>query len=215
MVRFRLQLVVVSSLLVGIPSTVGFRLSRSLWLTRSLFLETFSSLLKSRRWQSLSRTFLMMVFRLSQNLSQTFLSRKWNSGYQESFLELLSFTMEYQLSQSHSRTFLSLNGISAITEPFSNFSFSRYNFRRHLVWGKTLFIYIIESIYIGFAVVWTSLGPLPRWVPGPTTRWAPGTTRLALHGTWRRGAQGLHRSSTRLGSGTCSALYGGLLDVLD
>jgi hypothetical protein len=22
-------------------------------------------------------------------------------------------------------------------------------------------------------VVWTSLGPLPRWVPGPTTRWAP------------------------------------------
>jgi hypothetical protein len=32
-------------------------------------------------------------------------------------------------------------------------------------------------------IVWTSLGPLPRWVPGPTTRWAPGTTRLALHGT--------------------------------
>jgi hypothetical protein len=32
-------------------------------------------------------------------------------------------------------------------------------------------------------VVWTSLGPLPRWVPGPTTRWAPGTTRLELHGT--------------------------------
>jgi hypothetical protein len=31
-------------------------------------------------------------------------------------------------------------------------------------------------------VVWTSLGPLPRWVPGPTTRWAPGTTRLVLHG---------------------------------
>jgi hypothetical protein len=35
----------------------------------------------------------------------------------------------------------------------------------------------------GRAVVWTSLGPLPRWVPGPTTRWAPGTTRLTLHGT--------------------------------
>jgi transposase InsO family protein len=32
-------------------------------------------------------------------------------------------------------------------------------------------------------VVWTSLGPLPRWVPGPTTRWAPGTTWLALHST--------------------------------
>jgi hypothetical protein len=33
------------------------------------------------------------------------------------------------------------------------------------------------------SVVWTSLGPLPQWVPGPTTRWAPRTTRLALHGT--------------------------------
>jgi hypothetical protein len=32
-------------------------------------------------------------------------------------------------------------------------------------------------------VVWTSLGPLPRWVLGPTTRWAPGTTRLGSHGT--------------------------------
>jgi hypothetical protein len=33
------------------------------------------------------------------------------------------------------------------------------------------------------SVVWTSLGPLPLWVPGPTTRWAPGTTRLVPHGT--------------------------------
>jgi hypothetical protein len=33
------------------------------------------------------------------------------------------------------------------------------------------------------AVVWTSLGPLPRWVPGPTTRWAPRTTQLVQHGT--------------------------------
>jgi hypothetical protein len=32
-------------------------------------------------------------------------------------------------------------------------------------------------------VVWTSLDPLPRWVPGQTTRWAPGTTRLVPHGT--------------------------------
>jgi hypothetical protein len=35
----------------------------------------------------------------------------------------------------------------------------------------------------GESVVWTSLGPLPRWVPGPTTRWAPRTTRLVPHGT--------------------------------
>jgi hypothetical protein len=32
-------------------------------------------------------------------------------------------------------------------------------------------------------VVWTSLGPLPRWVLGPTTQWAPGTTQLVPHGT--------------------------------
>jgi hypothetical protein len=32
-------------------------------------------------------------------------------------------------------------------------------------------------------VVWTSLGPLPRWVPGLTTWWAPGTTRLGSHCT--------------------------------
>jgi hypothetical protein len=25
-------------------------------------------------------------------------------------------------------------------------------------------------------VVWTSLGPLPQWVPEPTTLWTPGTT---------------------------------------
>jgi hypothetical protein len=32
-------------------------------------------------------------------------------------------------------------------------------------------------------VVWTSLGPQPRWVPGPTTWWAIGTTQLVPHGT--------------------------------
>jgi hypothetical protein len=53
------------------------------------------------------------------------------------------------------------------------------------------------------SVVWTSLGPLLRWVSGPTIRWAPGTTRLVLHGTCWRGAQGLQRNSTQLGSCTC------------
>jgi hypothetical protein len=43
--------------------------------------------------------------------------------------------------------------------------------------------HLAKSIPNQVLVVWTSLGPLPRWVPGPTTRWAPGTTRLALHGT--------------------------------
>jgi hypothetical protein len=70
---------------------------------------------------------------------------------------------------------------------------------------------IPRKFHEAHCVVWTSLGPLPRWVPGPTTRWAPGTTRLALHGTCWRGAQGLRRRSTRLGSCTCPALYGRLL----
>jgi hypothetical protein len=42
--------------------------------------------------------------------------------------------------------------------------------------------YMGDSI-LDTAVVWASLGPLPRWVPGPTTRWAPRTTRLVLHDT--------------------------------
>jgi hypothetical protein len=29
-------------------------------------------------------------------------------------------------------------------------------------------------------VIWTSLGPLLRLVPGPTTRWAPRTTQLGM-----------------------------------
>jgi hypothetical protein len=64
-------------------------------------------------------------------------------------------------------------------------------------------------------VVWTSLGPLPRWVPGPTTRWAPGTTRLGLHGTcWRR-AQGPQWRITRIGSYACPLPCRELLHVHD
>jgi hypothetical protein len=53
------------------------------------------------------------------------------------------------------------------------------------------------------SVVWTFLGPLLWRELGPTTRWAPGTTQLVLHGTYWRGAQGLQRNSTRLGSYKC------------
>jgi hypothetical protein len=58
-------------------------------------------------------------------------------------------------------------------------------YRKHCLWrgadinAKTP----PKAAWDSVCVVWTSLGPLPRWVPGPTTRWAPGTTRLALHGT--------------------------------
>jgi hypothetical protein len=45
--------------------------------------------------------------------------------------------------------------------------------------GKNAEAYVDDVV----VVVWTSLGPQPRWVPGSTTRWAPGTTRLVPHGT--------------------------------
>jgi hypothetical protein len=64
-------------------------------------------------------------------------------------------------------------------------------------------------------VVWTSLGPLPRWVLGPITRWAPGTTRLVPHGTCWCEAQGLRWRSTRIGSYTYHVLCRGLLDLHD
>jgi hypothetical protein len=65
------------------------------------------------------------------------------------------------------------------------------------------------------SVVWTSLGPLPRWVPGPTTRWAPGTTRLGLHDTCWREAQGPRWRSTRIGSYACPIPCRELLDIHD
>jgi hypothetical protein len=64
-------------------------------------------------------------------------------------------------------------------------------------------------------VVWTSLGPLPRWVPGPTTWWAPGTTRLVPHGTCWREAQGPRWRSTRIGSYAYHVQYRGFLNVDD
>jgi hypothetical protein len=84
---------------------------------------------------------------LSWSLSHTFTDffSRWNSGYHRAFLTL-------------SRAF-SHDGIQAITEPFSHFHglFLMMEFSRHTIRGKTLFIYIIKSIYIGF----TSLKTLP------------------------------------------------------
>jgi hypothetical protein len=73
----------------------------------------------------------------------------------------------------------------------------------------------IRSAPMSEAVVWTSLGPLPRWVPGPTTRWAPRTIRLVPHGTCWREAHGPRWRSTRIGSYAYHVLCRGLLDVHD
>jgi hypothetical protein len=47
--------------------------------------------------------------------------------------------MEFQLSRSLSRTFLSHDGISAITKPFTNFSFTPWNFGYHKAFNKLFF----------------------------------------------------------------------------
>jgi hypothetical protein len=64
---------------------------------------------------------------------------RWNFGYHGAFDELFFHTMEFRLSRSLSRIFL----MAELTS--------------HIIWGKTLFIYITKSIYIGSA----SLKTLP------------------------------------------------------
>jgi hypothetical protein len=81
--------------------------------------------------------FHMMEFWLSRSLFTNFSFTRWNFGYHGAF----------------SQTFFSHDEISAITEPFSySHEFvSTTEFTRHTIWGKTLFIYITKSIYIGSA----------------------------------------------------------------
>jgi hypothetical protein len=64
-------------------------------------------------------------------------------GYHRVFHKFLFHTMEFQLSWSLSRIFLSHDGISAITEPFMNFSFTRWNFSYHGAFHE-LFFYTME-----------------------------------------------------------------------
>jgi hypothetical protein len=106
-------------------------------LSRSLFHKLFFHVVESR---------------LSRSLFTSFSFTWWNLGYHRAF----------------SRIFLSHGGISAITEPFHEFFFhmveSRLSrslfhelyfhmmkFTKCTIWGKTLFIYITKSIYIGSA----------------------------------------------------------------
>jgi hypothetical protein len=82
---------------------------------------------------------------------------RWNFGYHKAFHEFFFHTMEFWLSWISSRIFPSHDGISAITKPCTNFSFTWWNLRDAWFGGKTLFIYITKSIYIGSA----SLKTLP------------------------------------------------------
>jgi hypothetical protein len=73
---------------------------------------------------------------------------RWNFGYHGAFHEFLFHTMEFWLSRSLSRISLSHDGILAIMKPFTKFT-------EFTNWGKTLFIYITKSIYIGSALLKT------------------------------------------------------------
>jgi hypothetical protein len=55
--------------------------------------------------------------------------------------------------------------------------------------NDTLKLRVANQPKKGGFVVWTSLGPLPRWVPEPTTRWAlglPDLCRTAPDGVRRK-----------------------------
>jgi hypothetical protein len=156
-VGFGPQLIVVSGLSVGIPSTVRFRLSRSHRLSRSpftFFPFSYWNCVYHRAFHELFLSydgilairepftnffFHTMEFWLSQSLSRTFSFIWWNSGYHGAFHEF----------------FLSYDGILAITEPFTNFSHGWAHETDYL--GETLFLYTTKSIYIGSA----SLKTLP------------------------------------------------------
>jgi hypothetical protein len=83
----------------------------------------------------------MMESRLSRSLFTNFSFARWNLSYHGAF----------------SRFFLSHDRISAITEPFHELFFHIMEFIKCTIRGKTLFIYITKSIYIGSA----SLKTLP------------------------------------------------------
>jgi hypothetical protein len=112
-VGFRPQLVVVSSLSVGIPLMVEF-------MPQLVVVSGLSVGIP-----------LTVGFRLSQSLR---LSRS-------PFHELFFHTMEFRLSRSFSRIFLSHYVIPAITEPFTNFSFIRWNFGYQGAFFQTILSY--------------------------------------------------------------------------
>jgi hypothetical protein len=109
MVGSRPQLVVVSGLSVGCPFTVGSRLSRSPWLSRSLFSKFLLYFWDFGYQEALSRKFLFLIMEFS--------------AITKPFTRLLFHTLYF----------------SAITEPFTNFSFTLWNFGYHGAFHKLFF----------------------------------------------------------------------------
>jgi hypothetical protein len=148
---------------------VGFRLSRSLWLSRSLFLETFlSPFMELRLPWSLSQTFTISFSRWNSGYHGAFSHFsliRWNFGYHEAFshFSFIRWNFGYYRAFSH---FSFIRWNFGYHGAFSHFSFIRWNFVRHAFWGKTLFIFITKSIYIESA----SLKTLPLDLEPPVAR---------------------------------------------
>jgi hypothetical protein len=140
------------------------------------FHEFFFHTMESRLSRSLFTNFSFTRWNLGYHgaFSRFFLSHDGISAITEPFHELFFHTMESRLSRSlftnfsftrwnlgyhrvFSRIFLSHDGISAITKPFHELFFHTMESTKCTIWGKTLFIYITKSIYIGSA----SLKTLP------------------------------------------------------
>jgi hypothetical protein len=104
---------------VGIPLTVGFRLSRSLWLSQSPFHKLF--------------LFHDGILAITKPFTRTFLFSWWNFGYHEAFhMNFSFFTVEFRLSLSLSHEFFFFHGgILSITKPFTDFSFTWWNLDYH------------------------------------------------------------------------------------
>jgi hypothetical protein len=122
------------------------------WLLQSLFTRNFSFFTTNfflfSRWNSgyqeafhMKFSFSTMESRPSRSLFTIFLLSQWNSGYHGAFSRI------FLLSQWN----LGYHGA------FSRIFLSQWNSTKCTIWGKTLFIYITKSIYIGSA----SLKTLP------------------------------------------------------
>jgi hypothetical protein len=133
MVGFRSQLVVVSGLSVGIPLTVRFRLSRSLWLLQCPFINSSSFTMEFWLSRSLSHELFFFhggISAITKPFIRTFLFLRWSIGYHG----------------ASSRLFFSYGGISAITEPFHDFFF-------HMVESR-----LSRSLFTNFSFTWWNLG---------------------------------------------------------
>jgi hypothetical protein len=168
---------------VEIPFTLGFRpqliVVSGLWW-ESLYSGIFGYNGAFGYYEAISQYIFFTWWNLGYHRAfHDFSFTRWNLGYHGAFHEFFFRTMELRLSQSLSQIFFSSDGIQAITEPFTNFffhmmefrlsrslswifSFIRWNFARHIIWGKTPFVYITKSIYIRSASLKTlplDLGP--------------------------------------------------------